>query len=63
VKLIKSRRRENIEKEREVQGNKRKNKKREYQGKQQGEMVENQRANQIAKPLKEGRQKGKILKI
>jgi hypothetical protein len=41
VKLIKSRRRENIEKEREVQGNKRKNKKREYQGKQQGEMVEN----------------------
>jgi hypothetical protein len=36
---------------------KRKKKKSEYQGKQQGEMVDDQRANQTAKPLKEGKQK------
>jgi hypothetical protein len=55
VKLKKSRKKENIEKEREVEGKKKK--KTEYQEKQQGEMVDNQRGNQTAKPLKEGKQK------
>jgi hypothetical protein len=55
VKLTKSRMKENIEKAREVEGKK----KREYQGKQQGEMVDDQRANQTTKPLKEGKPKNK----
>jgi hypothetical protein len=51
---------ENIEKAREVEGKK----KREYQGKQQGEMVDDQRANQTTKPLKEGnKQTNKQTKI
>jgi hypothetical protein len=59
MKLTKSRKKENIEKEREVEGKKRKTKKSKYQGKHQGEMVDNQRANQTAKPLKEGKQTNK----
>jgi hypothetical protein len=44
VKLTKSRQKENIEKEKEVEGKKK------YQGKQQGEMVDDQRTYQTAKP-------------
>jgi hypothetical protein len=66
VKLTKSRKKESIENEREVEGRKYKikNNKREYQGKQQGEMVDDQRANQTTKPLKEGnKQTNKQTKI
>jgi hypothetical protein len=56
VKLTQSRKKENIEKAREVEGKKqKKEKKSEYQRNQQGEMVDDQRANQTAKPLKEGK--------
>jgi hypothetical protein len=59
VKLSKSRKK-NIEKAKEVEGKKRKNKnKREFQGKRQGEMVDDQRGNQTAKPLKEVKQTNK----
>jgi hypothetical protein len=60
VKITKSRKKENIE--REIEG-KTKKKKREYHEKQQGYMVNDQTAKQTVKPLKEGKQtKNKLIK-
>jgi hypothetical protein len=61
VKLTKSRKKEKEEKEQEIEGKKEKRKKkRENQGKQQGEITDDQRANQTAKLLKDGKKKKKI---
>jgi hypothetical protein len=58
VKLTKSRKKEKEEKEQEIEGKKEKRKKkRENQGKQQGEITDDQRANQTAKLLKDGKKK------